>query len=223
MKLQTLLFDLDGTILDTNELIISSFLHALDGQTRQERLTRDEIIPHMGRPLIDQLRQFSGREDVEELVQAYFEFNLREHDAMAAAFPHVTEVISRIGDSGIKLGVVTTKRRETALMGIKLLGLASYIKVLISIDDVTEPKPSPEGVLKAIDLLQADPQTTMMIGDSQYDIQAGQRAGVHTAGVAWSIKGEQHLAQFKPDYMLHDMRELLQLTGVVEESEWAGK
>lgn len=222
MKLQTVLFDLDGTILDTNELIISSFLHALEGKT-EELLTRDHIIPHMGRPLVDQLKQFSGREEVEELIQAYYDFNLREHDAMAAAFPYATEVISKLGDHGIKLGVVTTKRRKTALLGIELLGLTPYMKVVISLDDVTEPKPSPEGVLKAVDLLGADPQTTMMVGDSQYDIQAGQRAGVLTAGVAWSIKGEEHLAQFKPDYMLHDLRKLLELSGLAEESTWVDR
>lgn len=216
MGIQTVLFDLDGTIIDTNELIISSFLHALDGKT-ETPYTRELIIPHMGRPLIDQLKLFSGREQVDDLLQAYFDFNVGKHDEMAVEFPHVKEVIPRLHAAGIRLGVVTTKRRVTAEMGIALLGLKPYMDVVITIDDVIKPKPDPEGVLRALRLLNAEPGASLMVGDSQYDIQAGHNAGIRSAGVAWSMKGETFLNQFQPDYMLQDMKDLLKITGLAEE------
>jgi len=213
MTTAAVLFDLDGTILDTNELIIRSFLHALHGVMPPE-FGREHIIPQMGRPLRDQMRHFTGREEVDDLIVAYREYNLREHDALVTAFPHVAEVLERLREAGIKLGVVTTKLRMTAMRGMKLAGIDGFMDVLVPFDDVTHPKPHPEPVLKALERLSVCPERTLMVGDSAVDMQSAAAAGVVPVGVAWSLKGEDALREAGARHIIRDMRDLYELAGL---------
>ncbi|MGG1554952.1 pyrophosphatase PpaX [Paenibacillus ferrarius] len=214
--IQTVLFDLDGTIVDTNELIVQSFLHSLEGQT-PEPITREIIIPNMGRPLVEQMQMFSGREEVEELITKYRTFNLSKHDELVREFPHVREVMGKLHASGIKIGIVTSKIRQTTLMGLKLCGLDGFVSTIVTVEDVKEPKPSPEGILAAMKTLGAARETTMMVGDSHYDIEAAKNAGVTAVGVSWSWKGRSYLEKYAPDYLIDDMTELLPIAGLAAE------
>ncbi|WP_127533460.1 pyrophosphatase PpaX [Paenibacillus kobensis] len=206
-KITTMLFDLDGTILDTNELIIQSFLHALDGIV-EPGFGAEHIIPLMGQPLTKQLQHFSGLEDVTQLLAKYREHNLRVHDEYVRSFPYVNEVIGTLHEKGIKLGVVTTKIRMTTERGLTFVGLREYISTEVTIDDVQHAKPHPEPVLRALEELGADPATTMMIGDSAVDIESANAAGVISVGVAWSLKGGQMLRDAGARHIIHDMRDL---------------
>jgi pyrophosphatase PpaX len=208
--IRTILFDLDGTILDTNELIIQSFMFTLEGKAVIP-FSREDIISHMGKPLTEQLQLFSGREEIQDLLTAYRKFYYDNHDALVTAFPQVKEVVSQLHGMGIKLGVVTSKIQKTSLLGLKLCGIDTYMHPIITIEDVVRPKPHPEGIQLALKAIDGEPESTIMVGDSQYDIQAGQAAGVTTVGVAWSLKGQELLQSFKPDYIIQDMRELIAL------------
>jgi pyrophosphatase PpaX len=210
MNYKTILFDLDGTLLDTNDLIISSFMHTLRSFFPEREFTPEEIVPHMGKPLYDMLALYDENQ-VQKMIDVYREHNLRTHDEMVVAFPHVVEVIKQLHKRGIKMGIVTTKQRITVEMGLSLCELTSYMDSVVTIQDVENPKPHPEPVLKAMSELGAIPETTLMVGDSRYDIEAAQRAGVDAAGVAWSLKGEDYLNSFSPTYMLKDMKDLLQI------------
>ncbi|WP_202079202.1 pyrophosphatase PpaX [Caldalkalibacillus salinus] len=213
-KYTTVLFDLDGTILDTNELIISSFLHTLNQYYPEKAYTRDHIIPHMGKTLVDMMTIFAEEaetdtERIQDMIQVYREHNLRVHDDMVEAFPHAYDVIQTLHDRGVKLGIVTTKQRKTAMMGLELCGLKPFMQTVITIQDVDHPKPHPEPVLKAMSELGALAPTTLMVGDSRYDIESAQRAGIDSAGVAWTLKGVDYLQSFSPTYMLESMQDLL--------------
>jgi pyrophosphatase PpaX len=210
--IRTVLFDLDGTIVDTNELIISSFLHALEG-IPGNGVGRDFIIPNMGKPLMEQLMMFSGLSDVEELTRVYREYNLRMHDELVREFPHVREVIAELRNRGIQVGIVTSKIRLTTEKSLKFCGLDAFMQAVVTIDDVLKPKPDPEGIQLAMRELSADPETTMMVGDSPADIEAAQNAGVRSVGVAWSLKGAAFLRTLNPDHIIEDMRELLDIVG----------
>jgi len=209
----TVLFDLDGTILDTNELIIISFLHALKDYT-EEGFSRDHIIPFMGAPLVEQMKRFSGLEEVDHLVDAYREINLRLHDEYVQLFDQVEEVLAKLHESGVKLGVVTTKMRLTTDKGLAFTNIAKYMGAVITIDDVKHAKPHAEPVQKALEGLGADPARTLMVGDSTVDIQSGLNAGVKTVGVAWSLKGEQVLRNVGADYIIHSMRDIYDIVGL---------
>lgn len=209
----TVLFDLDGTILDTNELIIISFLHALEG-VAEEGFSREHIIPSMGAPLVDQMRRFSGLDNVDHLIDAYREVNLRLHDQYVKLFEQVEEVLADLHADGIKLGVVTTKMRLTTDRGLAFTNIAKYMDVVITIDDVQHAKPHAEPVQKALQGLGADPQRALMVGDSTVDIQSGINAGVKTVGVSWSLKGEQVLREAGAHYIIQSMQELYDIVGL---------
>lgn len=209
----TVLFDLDGTILDTNELIIISFLHALEG-VAEEGFSREHIIPSMGAPLVDQMRRFSGLDNVDHLIDAYREVNLRLHDQYVKLFEQVEEVLADLHADGVKLGVVTTKMRLTTDRGLAFTNIAKYMDVVITIDDVQHAKPHAEPVQKALQGLGADPQRALMVGDSTVDIQSGINAGVKTVGVSWSLKGEQVLREAGAHYIIQSMQELYDIVGL---------
>ncbi|MET3852221.1 MULTISPECIES: pyrophosphatase PpaX [unclassified Paenibacillus] len=208
--IDTVLFDLDGTIIDTNELIISSFMHVLEKHVPTP-LTREVIIPKMGMTLEQQLQFFSGSEDVTHFHQAYRTYNDAHHDEMVQPFPHVLEVIKELDRRGITMGVVTTKNKPGTFRVLEMFGLDKYMKAIVTVMDVEHPKPHPEPVLMAISQLGADPVATLMVGDSPVDIQSAKAAGARSAGVAWSLKGEKVLREYNPDYILHDMTDLYSL------------
>ncbi|MDQ6422771.1 pyrophosphatase PpaX [Paenibacillus sp. LHD-117] len=214
--IRTMLFDLDGTILDTNELIIRSFLESLKGSV-PEGFSREHIIPSMGQPLADQMKLFSGLDDVQHLVDAYREINLRLHDELVKPFDFVKEVLEKLKANGVKLGVVTTKMRLTTERGLKFVAIHEYMDAIITIDDVVNAKPHPEPVIKAMELLGADPATTIMVGDSTVDMKSAAAAGTVPVGVAWSLKGGQILRDAGAEYVIDDMRELYAFAGLERE------
>ncbi|MCM3749327.1 pyrophosphatase PpaX [Paenibacillus pasadenensis] len=215
-KIKNLLFDLDGTILDTNELIMRSFLHALEG-IAPAGFGREQMIPHMGLRLIDQLNYFSGLPDASHLIPIYREMNMRLHDDLVKPFPNTVEVLQRLKGEGFRLGVVTTKIRMSTDKGLKLTGMYDFMDAIVTLDDVQNAKPHPEPVLKAMQLLGAKPEETFMVGDSAVDMQSALEAGAVPVGVAWSLKGEQLLREYGAVHVLQDMRDLYSLLGVESE------
>ncbi|WP_276356023.1 pyrophosphatase PpaX [Cohnella caldifontis] len=210
---EAVLFDLDGTIIDTNELIIQSFLHALKGRMPDD-FGREDIIPHMGKTLTDQLRLFSGEQDVTGLMAAYREYNLQYHDEMVGLFPGVAEVVPVLKREGIKLGIVTTKMRASTERALRLFGLWDQMDAIVTLDDVEHAKPHPEPVLKAMEAVGAKASGTIMVGDSAVDIESAIRAGAVPVGVAWSLKGEAVLRDAGAEHVLQDMNQLLTLCGI---------
>lgn len=210
-KIDTVLFDLDGTLINTNELIIASFLHTLDHYFPNE-YTREKVIQFIGPSLHD---SFGGLnpEKAEEMTKMYRKFNHEKHDELVEEYETVKETVERLHEKGYKLGIVTTKRSETARMGLKLTGLDKYFPVLVAIDDVEKVKPDPEPLLNALNQLDSTPDHTVMVGDSQYDVLGGKNTGTKTAAVAWTIKGREFLEAYEPDVMLETMSDLLDFLG----------
>ncbi|MEK3674812.1 pyrophosphatase PpaX [Paenibacillus sp. FSL R10-2771] len=205
--IECVLFDLDGTIVNTNELIISSFMHALK-ENNLPALTREEIIPHMGTTLQQQMSAFSGLQDTSVLELSYRSYNYAHHDELIRSFPHVNETMEGLLSRGIKLGIVTTKIRPTTLKALEMFDLLKYMETIVTVNDVSQAKPHPEPVLTAVSNLGVDPARTLMVGDSAVDIQSAKAAGVRVAAVAWSLKGEEMLRKYNPDYIIHDMKDL---------------
>ncbi|RKD76553.1 pyrophosphatase PpaX [Sinobaca qinghaiensis] len=209
MAVNTMLFDLDGTLINTNPLIISSFEYTLN-LYYPGVYSRDDIIGMIGTPLLENFENIDA-ERAPELVKTYQTHNMEHHDALIEEYEGVKEAIHSLHERGFKLGIVTTKRREAALRGAEKMDLLPYFSTMVAIEDVEHAKPHPQPVQLAMNILGSVPEETIMVGDSQYDILSGQNAGVTTAGVSWTIKGEEWLQTFEPDHMLQDMRELLRL------------
>lgn len=212
MNIDTLLFDLDGTLINTNELIIESFLHTLHS-FYPNQYKREDVLPFIGPTLYD---TFGGidAEKMEEMVKVYRKFNHEQHDLLVTEFETVFETIKTLKEKGYKLGIVTTKIRTTVNMGLKLTKLDQFFDVVVTLDDVDHAKPHPEPVLKALEQLGSIPEQAIMVGDNHHDIVAGQNAGTKTAGVSWSIKGREYISSYNPDYLLEKMSDLLPIIGV---------
>ncbi|MGN7941117.1 pyrophosphatase PpaX [Virgibacillus sp. 6R] len=212
MKINTLLFDLDGTLINTNELIIESFLHTLN-KYYPEKYKREDVFPFIGPTLYETFESINP-EKKEEMVEVYRKFNHEQHDKLVTEFETVFETIQTLKEKGFKLGIVTTKIRTTVNMGLKLTKLDQFFDVVVTLDDVEHAKPNPEPIFKALEQLDAKPEEAIMVGDNHHDIGAGKNAGTKTAGVAWSIKGRDYIESFQPDYVLDKMSDLLAIVGV---------
>lgn len=215
MNIRTILFDLDGTLIDTNELIIQSFLHTLE-KYYPGKYKREDVLPFIGPPLYETFNALDPSR-VQEMIDTYRTFNHAQHDALIREFETVYETIETLHQNGFRLGVVTTKIHQTAVMGLKKTRLEPFFDCVIGLDDVEHAKPDPEPIYKALDLLQSTPDEALMVGDNYHDILAGKRAGTKTAGVAWAIKGREYLEQYEPDFMLEKMSDLLAIVGVKNE------
>ena len=210
--IDTILFDLDGTLIDTNELIISSFLHTL-GKYYPNKYQRGDVLPFMG-PSLDETFGSIDPDRVEEMIREYRTYNTANHDLLVKEFIGVNQTIEILKEKGFKLGIVTTKLLDTVQKGLRLTKLDPYFDTIVALDHVSKTKPDPESIFKALDQLDSSKEQAIMVGDNYHDILAGKNAGTKTAGVAWSAKGRDYLAQFKPDYMLDEMPDLLKIVGV---------
>lgn len=208
-KITTLLFDLDGTLINTNELIIASFLHTLN-HYYPNQYTREDVYEFIGPSLLE---TFSGLdlERAEEMIEHYREHNHLHHDLLVEEYEGVYETIQELKERNYKVGIVTTKMRKAVQRGLLKGRLDPFFDVVVTLDDVKNPKPDPEPIELALKLIGSSAEETIMVGDNSHDILAGKNAGTKTAGVAWALKGRDYLEQYGPDYMLENMRDLLSI------------
>ncbi len=203
--IHAVLFDLDGTLIDTNELIIDSFKHTFEFFNKSIP-TREDIIDCFGEPLHGTMSKFF--DDGEQAVKVYREFNLKYHDERIDSYGNAKEMLKALKDKGIKLGIVTSKNKNTAIRGLKKCDLIDYFEVLVTSDDVEKHKPNKEPVLKACESLGVEPKNTLMVGDSIVDILSGKNAGSKTCGVLYSLMSEKLLKE-EADYYIEDLMDLV--------------
>jgi pyrophosphatase PpaX len=209
--IHTVLFDLDGTLIDSIRLILDSYHHTLAAHGVPPR-TDEDWLRGVGTPLSVQFAEW--RDDLgklEAMVATYRAYNLAHHDRMVTVYPGVVAAVETIRAAGRRTGLVTSKNRQGALRGLTLVRLEAMMDVLVCADEVTNPKPHPEPVEKAVALLGADPATTVYVGDSIHDMVSGRAAGVRTAAALWGPFGREHLELATPDYWLETPADLLTL------------
>jgi pyrophosphatase PpaX len=207
-QLRTVLFDLDGTLIDSIDLILASYHHTL-AVHGHPAVADTEWLNGVGTPLRVQLGPWArSPEELAGLVATYREFNLANHDRMVRPFPGVVELVREIRGRGFRTGVVTSKTREGTLRGLRHVGLEESMEVLVCADDVTNPKPHPEPVARALHELGAIPEQTLFVGDSIHDLHSGRGAGVRTGAVLWGPFDRAQLTAGSPDYWFEEPEEL---------------
>ena len=208
-----MLFDLDGTIIDSIALILASYRHTLAAHGF-EQIADADWMRGVGTPLRVQLKPWArSPEHLVELALTYREHNLTHHDQMISIYPGMVDLVRQIKARGLGTGVVTSKNREGTRRGLALFGLEDAFDVLVCADDVTQPKPHPEPVLKAVALLDADPTTTLFVGDSIHDLHSGRAAGVLTGAVLWGPFSRAELEPAAPDFWFETTEEMGELVG----------
>lgn len=202
-------FDLDGTVVDTVELIVESFRHA----TRVvlgEKMPDEVILSGVGQPLMKQMRELSA-EHAQELYDTYREYNHRRHDELIRGYEGVAEALDALRAAGRRLGIVTSKSADTTQMAFRAVGLREHFEVVVTAGDTAEHKPSPVPLRLCLERLGADAEGSLYVGDSPVDIEAGIAAGMATAAVAWGVFGREQLLAARPDYWLERPGELVAL------------
>lgn len=207
--IKAILFDFDGTLLDTNELIIETFMYVL-GERFPGQFSTEDCLKFIGPSLKETFEELAPGES-HILESKYREWNMAHHDQFVKQYDAVVETLEKLKNMGIRLVIVSTKQRTGIERGLRVLGANHLFEFYIGVDDVTNVKPHPEPILLALKKLGLEKDEVIMVGDNSHDIEGGKNAGVLTAGVAWSIKGEAFLKKFNPDYMLQHMTDLLSI------------
>ena len=208
MRYPTVLFDLDGTLVDSGAIILASFKHA--ARTVLARDVAEEQVAALvgGSNLHEQMRVLSPAH-VDELVRVYREHNRPLHEELVA-FEGVEELMETLSEQGRKLGIVTAKGRQTVDLAFAVLSLERYFDAVVTADMTDRHKPDPAPVRKALELLESEPADAAFVGDSPYDIAAGRAAGVFTVAVSWGkIHPEERLRGAGADVLVHTPQELL--------------
>ncbi len=204
----TSLFDLDGTLIDSIELILRSYRHTMRLHRGHEP-SDDVWMEGLGTPLWVQFRHFTeDPAEIEAMVATYRAYNLAHHDELVRPYDGVVEAVRALRARKKTLGLVTSKMRSGALRGLRVAGLEDAFQVIVGADEVTHPKPHPEPVLMALERLRAPAAGAVFVGDSRHDLECGRAAGVKTAAVLWGPFDRAHLADLEPDYWLETPADL---------------
>lgn len=208
-------FDLDGTLVDTVDLIVASYQHAFR-QVLGREVPRTSITGWIGRPLIEAMRHESP-EHADELYDIYTRWNREHTEELIRTYPGATHLLTELVAAGAQVAVATSKRREPATLALELAGLAGLVEVRAALEDTATHKPDPAPIRHALEALgvPADPATVVYVGDAVVDVQAGKAAGASAVAVTWGAGAPQELAAAQPTAVVADTAELLDLLAPV--------
>lgn len=211
VRYPTILFDFDGTLVDSIELILASYRHTL-------RVHRGETPPDsvwlegLGMPLRVQFRTWTDDPaEIEAMIATYREWNYAHHDDMVEPYPLAVETVRELKTKGARLGIVSSKSRRGIDRGLTLCGFDGLFDGMMTSDDLEASKPDPAPVLAMLAQLGASAAEALMVGDSPHDIAAGRDAGTRTAACLWGPFSRDRLSEEKPDYWLDSFEDLAEV------------
>jgi len=207
MKFECFLFDFDGTLAYSEPAYREAFLHSIERHTgvlpnELEFTDFWNVTPH------EVLRRY-GEELLEEMFASFEEHYYATHHQHLIAYQGIEELLSSLKERGASVGIVSLKPRRAGELELDIIGLRRLVGLAVWGDDVPRPKPEPDGVLRALEELGADPQATLVIGDSPADILMGQAAGARTAAALWGGSSRERLMAARPDLAIDSPAEFL--------------
>lgn len=211
-KIDTVLFDFDGTVMNTNQVIIQSWQHTFRTlENREEKL--ENIIRTFGEPLELTMRNLFPEVPVEHAIETYRSYHYDNFGELINVFPGMEELIRQLKKKKYKLGLVTSRLKNTTMQGLEKYGLAQYFDAVVTADDTTKHKPDPEPVNIALEKLESQPEHSIMVGDTVFDIGCARNAGVTSVLVGWAVAvtEEQKKSPHGPDHIIEKAEDLLEL------------
>jgi len=195
--LAVVLFDLDGTLLDSTDLIVASYEHTYRSMGRL--MSRETILAELGMPLRNTLARYFAGADLERATEVYLAYNLARHDAGVRQVAGVAGLVQRLAACGLRLGVVTSKLRSTALRGLALCNLDRWFEVVVAKEDTLRHKPDSEPLIYALAAFQVDALCCAYVGDTAHDVEAARGAGVRSIAALWRPVEPHAFAGWEPD------------------------
>lgn len=195
-------FDMDGTITNTNRLIFDAFNHIVQ-EYRGGSMTDREIAALFGPPEEGALRVIVGDDRLDEAMERYLTFYREQHRALASVYDGIPDLLADLHARGIDLALFTGKGRHTTAITLEVLGLQSYFRKVVTGNDVTKHKPSGEGLTSILQELNLEPGHTVMVGDAVADILAAREAGIPVASVLWDAFNKDRVLQHERDFTFH--------------------
>lgn len=206
-KIEGFIFDVDGTLASTNDLIFASFNHVAE-KYLNKKLSNEEIIALFG-PTEDVILKDWMNENYDEARKDYFDFYETQHHLMADVFPGIKEALSIVKEKNVPLGIFTGKGRDSANITLKAIGVLDHFDLVITGDDVADHKPSPEGIFKFINTFGLNAGNILMIGDSVFDVTAAKEAGVKSCLVLWDNYAMEKYSNVKADYIFTSVEKFI--------------
>ncbi|MGL5415621.1 MAG: pyrophosphatase PpaX [Clostridium sp.] len=206
--IKAVLFDLDGTLINTNDLVYRSFNHVFN-EVLKLGYDKKQIGENYGRPLEESFSKITkNSHEIDNLIKIYRKFNLEIHDELCEAFYGAKDLLKYLKNKNIKIGIVTSKKGDVAERGLKVTGLLEYIDLLVSPECTSLHKPNGEPVEYALEKLGILKSEALMVGDSPYDIMSGKNAGTKTCGVAYTEVDVESLKKTNPTYYIESLEEI---------------
>ncbi|MBM4161434.1 MAG: HAD-IA family hydrolase [Ignavibacteria bacterium] len=205
-KLKCIIFDMDGTLTDTNRLIFDTFNYIAE-KYEGKRYTEPEITAMFGPPEEGALVRVAGGAPIDDVMSDYLHFYRENHRRLARLYPGIEALLTYLRKEGVHLAMFTGKGIRTTTITLEEFGLRKYFDCVITGNDVVSHKPSPEGIRKILAHFNLAPSEALMVGDSVNDVKASRGAGVRIAAVLWDSYGKEQVVQMQTDLAFHDVTE----------------
>ncbi|MGL4484023.1 MAG: HAD-IA family hydrolase [Anaerovoracaceae bacterium] len=211
-RFDTIIYDFDGTIMDTSRLIIESWQHTfekIDGKRRAE----EEIIATLGETLPFTMANFFPDYPLDKAIEIYRNFQVDGYLDSINTFPGMKEVMKEVHSIGIRTAIVTSRVKRSTIKGLQHFGLEKYVDEIVAMDDIRSHKPDPEGIHLVMKVFNSTPEKTILIGDTKYDVQAARNAGIKSGVVGWTetLSEEELTGKYSPDFYFEEASEILEI------------
>lgn len=211
------LFDFDGTIGDTNPIIINSFAQVFAENAPHFELSEEIKLSFIGPTLIHSFTKYLGEEyDIDALVTRYKEINFQLQREQLEEIVNSTKLLETLQSKNYELGVVSSKMKDSLMLGLDILDFTKYLNIIIGGDEVSVPKPNPEGILSAKERVLPNAKYNYYVGDTPTDIKASKAAGFVSIAICTTPEFEQRLIAEQPDYLIYDLMDVVK---IIEENE----
>ena len=213
------LFDLDGTLIDSKDLIFETFRRVFKEEKPGYELSEEELYSFFGPPLEESFSKYFKEDEIERIIEKYQTINRRIHDEYVKPMPYVKEVLESLKKEGYEMAVVSNKRHSVVELGLKHCRLDSYFNVVLGKEDLQETKPSAFGLLEACRLLHTSHDDVIYVGDNDTDIQAAKNMAAYSVGFVQDAIQKDKVEAQHPCKIISDLRELISLCK--EERSWS--
>lgn len=206
--MKTILFDLDGTLIQTPTIILSAFKQTFETHLKEVELSEKELSNFLGQTLWQTFGFYTDDKDlVDMMIDHYRKVSNMMIEEGLTTYPNAKQTILYLKKQGCKIGVVTSKLKDVATYHLKLTNLFEDVDLIVGYDDVTNHKPNPDPLLKAIELLNVKKEDTLYVGDHENDIKAAKKAGIESCAVTYSSRLHEMLLE-QPEYVIDSLDNL---------------